>query len=349
MLLKPKARKTATSTQSIWTEEWRDIDLLSEYPIEFNNHEVSNQGVIRNKKTKRPLTPNYVAKNPFVVLTYQHKNIRDYYIVIRLPISYAVLNTFQPNSTINTKNYIPFYKDGNKLNAHITNLFWATEDEVRTIKIKAGHNKRGPKPKMYFSSYVTLMRTLFTLNKDITKIEFTILKLVPMLHTYAATDSNLLREWKLRRLITVLLNKKIFIKEVGAFDNNTILYRFHPRFKDEWEIWEAISSNDVELLSHYGINSDYMDEKPFTSSADSGNSFQNTDEDTPTESDGPQKRTGQARKGMLKSKRTRPESDDADDFGWEEDPDLTRALQSAYEFEEDEDIKAEIRKSVEED
>ncbi len=95
----------------------------------FSNYEVSKNGVIRNKKTKR-VKKQYIGSTGYYMVTFSVKNKSNPKRVHRI-----IANAFIEN---NDKKPDINHIDGNKLNNNIENLEWVTHKENMTHAFGTG-------------------------------------------------------------------------------------------------------------------------------------------------------------------------------------------------------------------
>jgi hypothetical protein len=106
--------------------EWREV---KEFPI----YEVSNTGVVRNKRTKKEKKPNINEKGYEMVRVYVKTGVSYKRRVHRL-----VADAFIPNPEDKPQvNHI----DGNKRNNEVSNLEWATNKENCIHAVETGLRK----------------------------------------------------------------------------------------------------------------------------------------------------------------------------------------------------------------
>lgn len=94
--------------------EWRTIE---EFPI----YEVSNTGVVRNKRTKKEKKPNINEKGYELIKIYVKTGIAYKRRVHRL-VAKAFISNLENKPEVN-------HKDGNKRNNTVENLEWVTQKE----------------------------------------------------------------------------------------------------------------------------------------------------------------------------------------------------------------------------
>lgn len=108
--------------------------VISDYP----NYEVSNLGNVRNKKTRKVLSPGRL-KNGYLMVCLRKDNKRKMFGVHRL-----VATTFIPNPENKPQvNHI----NGRKIDNCVSNLEWNTHSENNIHSIKTGLRTKTGKPK----------------------------------------------------------------------------------------------------------------------------------------------------------------------------------------------------------
>lgn len=93
-------------------EIWKDLDFSKKY-------EISNLGRVRNKLTDRILKQSIQSSGNAIVCLSIDGKVRTY------SVGRLILNTFMP--TPNSDKYVVGYKDNNKSNNVLDNLFWTQE------------------------------------------------------------------------------------------------------------------------------------------------------------------------------------------------------------------------------
>ena len=103
--------------------------------IEDYNYEISNEGVVRNLKTKQIKKLRKGGTSDYLLChIYLKNNKRKNYLVHRLVAKYFIENTYNKEQV----NHI----DGNKLNNHYSNLEWVTGKENMAHAIANGLYKK---------------------------------------------------------------------------------------------------------------------------------------------------------------------------------------------------------------
>jgi len=350
MLLSSPKRKKQTNPSTSTVEVWK---TLNEYP----DHEVSNFGGIRRKGIDQNITVNYGMKYPTVILTKKDPKIPAMYRILRAPLAYLILNTFLPSST---DDVLAYYKDGNKHNNNLDNLFWATNTTVQRLSRNSKKHKPGPKPKDRLTQTVSFFRILIkelkkhnelltqTVRKefitDISDFTFTLVNLQVWCMESRLPEVKDLMDWRMRNFVKFLVRENYLQQSNKTIGNQSVKYHIHKDFHDEWQLWEYIFSGDIALATTYYFDEGYIDHRPLADAPVSLSENATTEEDTDDLPTRVLQKPKRAEKNPVQPASTVVNSEQgATEFGWDEEFNLERALQTTYEMSEDEEIRKEIK------
>lgn len=103
-------------------EEWKDING-------FENYQISNTGIVKNKSTDRILSQ-WVSSNDYLMISLNRNNKRYNFLIHRLVAEHFLnepsIELQEAAKYTKHKKVIVNHKDGIKTNNHINNLEWAT-------------------------------------------------------------------------------------------------------------------------------------------------------------------------------------------------------------------------------
>jgi hypothetical protein len=109
-------------------EIWKEIELN-------RNYEVSNSGLIRNKKTNKILKQQSNQQNQLTVLL--SDNGLDKRILVSRLVGISFVKNLKPN-----KYNVVMHRDDNPANNHTSNLMWGTQKMNMHDMINKGRSKR---------------------------------------------------------------------------------------------------------------------------------------------------------------------------------------------------------------
>ena len=108
--------------------EWKPLIYHREY---FGDtHEISNNGILRNVKTKKELKM-HMNKQGYLVVVISRGRNRKIAVKIHRAVAENFVDGFSENLVVN-------HKDGNKTNNNAENLEWVTQKENATHALKNG-------------------------------------------------------------------------------------------------------------------------------------------------------------------------------------------------------------------